>query len=782
MRKKTPRIKDRIAGWSASQPVNAAARAPVDRDAAALLYRHGSGGIAVSVAASAFLTMLPGPDTWGRALWFGVVCGVLCLRGCDIFLGYKQSAQPDWDGRRAIRRFGFGVVVTGALWAAFPLLFFSSLNETGRMALAVILSAMAGGSTTVLAAEETLARAYCALLLLPASFMFVLAGGRESTSLGLLGGLYFLVMAASARVTHRATMSAVVLSHKNEALMQRMDEEQQRTESANTELRRAEAALHEANQFLESRIKGRTAELEGLNERLRAEIAQRRNAQEALANSEAHFRTVIENASDVIYVSNAEGTIEYVSPTVTRVLGYEPDEIIGKGWAEFTHADDTPRAMERFKQGLSMPNSHAPLELQARHKNGSVLLVEAIGNNQLYNPAVRGIVVTIRDITDRRRLEDQFRQAQKMEALGRLAGGVAHDFNNLLTVICGYSELLAKRLPEGSALRRHAEQVHHAGGRATGLVQQLLAFSRKQVIQPAVLDLNEAVADLEKMLRRLIGEDVELTIAPWREPLCVLIDRTQFDQIVMNLSVNSRDAMPKGGALTISVHPHAARGGFECRDCPIARGDFMVLEVADTGTGMTDETRAHIFEPFFTTKEVGRGTGLGLSMVYGAVQQAGGHICLDTQWGKGTTFRICLPRVEKPAPAPEHIEGPANKGGQETILLVEDEDLVRTMLQEALEEAGYRVLAARHGEHALEVARQNETAIDLVVTDVVMPKMSGPDLVARLATVRPETKVLFVSGYSRQELAPGCNFLKKPFTPEELILKVRSVLDRAPRR
>lgn len=520
-----------------------------------------------------------------------------------------------------------------------------------------------------------------------------------------------------------------------------------------------------------------TADLERLNQRLRSEIAERRAAQQALVDREAHFRTLIENASDLIFVLSAAGVIEYVSPTVTRVLGYAPRELVGRNGVEFLDPHDAPAVTAAFQQGLTRAGSHSPLEFGARHRDGSSRVVEAIGSNQLDNPAVRGIVVNVRDITDRRRLEDQFRQAQKMEAVGRLAGGVAHDFNNLLTVICGYSELLAKGLGEADPLRRKVTQVQRAGERATALVQQLLAFSRKQVVEPAVVDLNEAVADMEKMLRRLIGEDVELTIVPWPEPLYVHIDRTQFDQIVMNLSVNARDAMPRGGVLSISTRHHTARGLPACRDCKIAAGDFAVLVVEDTGTGITEETRAHMFEPFFTTKDVGQGTGLGLSMVYGAVQQAGGHICLDTELGKGTAFRICLPKVRQPAPVQQEGAPAATRGGRETILLVEDEELVRTMLSDALAEAGYRVLEARHGEHALEVAGQYAAAIDLLLTDAVMPRMSGRELAAHLAPLRPNAKVLYISGYPRQELNPGCRFLKKPFTPDELIREVRAVFD-----
>ena len=540
---------------------------------------------------------------------------------------------------------------------------------------------------------------------------------------------------------------------------------------------RIAASLRSSHAELETRVRERTADLEKLNGRLRGEIAERRAAQQALADREAHFRALIENGSDVTYVANAEAVLQYVSPTVTRILGHGAADLIGRSGLDFIDPQDRPRVAARFRQGLSVDGPHAPLEFCVRHKDGSNRVVEAMANNRLADPAVRGVVITLRDITDRRRLEEQFRQAQKMEALGRLAGGVAHDFNNLLTVICGYSELIAKGLGPDDPLRRKVGQIKRAGDRATALVQQLLAFSRKQFVKPSVLDVNEAVADLEKMLHRLIGEDVELTISPASGPVFINMDRTQFDQIVMNLSVNARDAMPDGGALSILIRAQPETGDCGCRNCKHFADEFVILAVRDTGCGMSEETKAHLFEPFFTTKEVGKGTGLGLSMVYGAVKQVGGHVCLDSELGKGTTFRVCIPRVEKTDPVGEADGLPDVRGGKETILLVEDEELVRTTLSDALKYAGYNVLEAHHGEEALELLGRCGFEIDLLVTDMVMPRMSGRELASRLAVVRPDIPVLYVSGYPRQELAPGSRFLTKPFAPDELIREVRAALD-----
>ena len=538
-----------------------------------------------------------------------------------------------------------------------------------------------------------------------------------------------------------------------------------------------EAALLRSRCELEQRVHERTAELEILNDRLRGEVAERRQVERALADREARFRTLLENASDLIFLSNAATKLQYVSPTVTRVLGYNPTDLIGRTGFEFIDPQDLPLVEARFREGLTVEGSHSAFEFRVRHKDGSYRTVEAIGNNQLANPAVGGVVVTLRDITDRRRLEDQFRQAQKMEAIGRLAGGVAHDFNNLLTVICGYGDLLSRLLPEGDSLQRNATQIKRAGDRATALVRQLLAFSRVQEVHPSTVELNDAVQDLQKMLRRLIGEDIELTIDPAPEPVYVRMDRAPFDQIIMNLSVNAKDAMPDGGALAIVVRPHPLIEHVGCLTCRSACEALAVVVVRDTGIGMSEETKAHIFEPFFTTKPVGKGTGLGLSMVYGAVRQAGGHVCVETRPGQGTTFQICLPRVENPALIREGITPPLPPGGHETILLAEDEELVRTIMVDTLRDAGYHVLAARDGAQALDLLQAHNGEIHLVLTDVIMPRLSGPDLVRRLSATRSATKVLYTSGYPKDKLPPGACLLKKPFTPEELLREVRSTLD-----
>lgn len=383
-----------------------------------------------------------------------------------------------------------------------------------------------------------------------------------------------------------------------------------------------------------------------------------------------------------------------------------------------------------------------------------------------------------------RKSEEQLLQSQKLEAVGRLAGGIAHDFNNLLTVIRGYSELTLKRLGEEDPLRRGIEEINSASGRAASLTHQLLAFSRKQVMQPRVLDLNSIVANIEKMLRRMIGENIEMRTVIQPDLGNVKADPGQLEQVIMNLVVNARDAMPYGGKITIETSNVYLDDSYAKQYVSVGSGAHVMLAISDTGIGMDEETKQHIFEPFFTTKELGKGTGLGLSTVYGIIKQSEGSIWVYSEAGRGTTFKIYLPRVSASA-EDYRLPSALNKvaTGTETILLVEDADIVRKLATEVLESSGYRVLQAKSGEDALLLCEQEETRIHLLLTDVVMAKMSGKELADRLAPLRPEMKVLFMSGYTDDSIVhhgvldPRVSFIEKPFTPGGLTQKIREVLD-----
>jgi nitrogen-specific signal transduction histidine kinase len=409
------------------------------------------------------------------------------------------------------------------------------------------------------------------------------------------------------------------------------------------------------------------------------------------------------------------------------------------------------------------------------------------------NGEIGGVIGTYYDITDRKRVEAekeklqaQLQQAMKMEAVGRLAGGVAHDFNNLLTVIMGYSELLLQKIGKESPMHEEVEEIKRAGERAASLTQQLLAFSRKQIIEPKVVHLDHLVAEMHKMLTRLIGEDIALQATTGKSLGSVKVDPGQFQQILMNLVVNARDAMPDGGKIVIETANVDLDEGY-CAVHPYVKpGRFVMVAVSDTGKGMSEEVKAHIFEPFYTTKERGSGTGLGLATTYGAVHQAGGSIEVYSEVGIGTTFRIYLPRIEEEAVKPEKVDRPTDlPGGTETVLLVEDEDTLRTLCERILGDLGYQVMPARNGAEAIAVAQKYGERIDLLLTDVVMPGMSGRELATQLVLHHPEMQVLFMSGYTDDAIGKhgvldeGVSFIGKPYTPSALARKVRKVLDEA---
>jgi len=399
-------------------------------------------------------------------------------------------------------------------------------------------------------------------------------------------------------------------------------------------------------------------------------------------------------------------------------------------------------------------------------------------------PSVRRALDETMALKERRHLEDQLRQSQKMEAIGRLAGGIAHDFNNLLTAIIGYSQLLLCRIPDDDPMRLEVEEIEKAGKRAASLTSQLLSFSRKQVLQPEVLDLRTVISELAKMLARVIGEDIDLINLPAAESACVKADPGQIEQIIMNLAVNARDAMPRGGRLTIQTSVVDLDGRFADRDLLTAPGPYVVLSVSDSGFGMDKETQAHIFEPFFTTKPAGKGTGLGLSTVYGIVKQSGGDIWVYSEPGHGTTFKVYLPRVEfyTDTARPVAVRLGAHQSS-ETILLVEDEETVRRLTREVLKTQGYTVLEARDGVEALSIFEQRDGTIDLMLTDVVMPRIGGAELARRVRSISPNMKVVCMSGYTDDALLhhgvsdANIAFLQKPFTPAALTRKVREVLD-----
>jgi two-component system cell cycle sensor histidine kinase/response regulator CckA len=511
---------------------------------------------------------------------------------------------------------------------------------------------------------------------------------------------------------------------------------------------------------------------------------QRRQAEEALRASELRFRALVENSSDGLLLIDREGRVTYTTPSSERHLGWKPEEMIGRSVFDFLDPEDRGTVGVRMAEALRHPGRVVTAEGRILHADGSSRIMEGVAVNRLTDRSVRAIVLNVRDLTERRRLEDQLRQSQKMDAVGQLAGGIAHDFNNLLTAILGYCRLILDDVTLDNPLRTDLEEIRLAGERAAALTRQLLAFGRRQMLQPQIVDINTIVHDLEKLLRRLIAADVELVtaLAPGLPP--VLVDPASIEHVLMNLVVNARDAMPHGGRLLIETASVDLDESYAAGHAGVVAGPYVELAVSDTGEGMDEATRARIFEPFFTTKEQGRGIGLGLATVYGIVKQSGGHIWVYSEPGHGTVFKIYLPRAEatKITPKAESVQAAEKTTGWETVLLVEDENAVRALAREVLRRHGYVVLEARHGVDALRLAERHPDDIHLMITDVVMPHLGGRELAERLAAVRPKMKVLFMSGYTDQavmhrHLAPGSAFLQKPFTPESFARKVRSVLD-----
>ncbi|MBZ5596868.1 MAG: PAS domain S-box protein [Acidobacteriia bacterium] len=507
-----------------------------------------------------------------------------------------------------------------------------------------------------------------------------------------------------------------------------------------------------------------------------------------LVEGEELFRLITENAADMIAVVDAEGHRLYNSPAYQRVLGYSPEELRLTSSLEQIHPDDRVLVQEAAKEALRTGVGRR-IEYRMRHKDGSWCALESTASTILNSDRkVEKLVIVNRDITGRRRLEQQFHQAQKMEAVGRLSGGVAHDFNNLLGVIIGYGEILEEGMKKEDPMRDSVDEILRAGRQAAGLTRQLLAFSRQQVLESKVLDLNVVITEVEKMLRRLIGEDVELTTVLSPGLGRVKADQGQIEQIILNMAVNARDAMPHGGKLSLETANVEIDEAFaQSSPYPVQAGPYVCLCVTDTGVGMDAATQAQIFEPFFTTKEKGKGTGLGLSMVYGVVKQSGGHINVYSEPGVGTIFRVYLPSVpETVTPEQPRANLSTSLRGTETVLLVEDEDGLRTLTRNLLERSGYTVLVAKDGNEGLLTSQQYKPTIHLLLTDVVMPGMGGPALAQQLIRQRPEIKTVYMSGYTGKTVAghavldPGSFFLMKPFTRDGLASKIREALDSVP--
>jgi len=536
--------------------------------------------------------------------------------------------------------------------------------------------------------------------------------------------------------------------------------------------------LHGAQDYL---VKGRfDSHLLGRSVRYAIE---RKRAEEALRNSEERYRALFEGAAEGILVADLETRrFRYANRAVCNILGYTEEELTQLAVADIHPKESLDHVVAEFEAQTRGEKTVAPA-IPCLRKDGTVFYADVATARAVIDgrPCNIGFFT---DVTERRQLEEQLRQSQKMEAVGKLAGGIAHDFNNILTAILGYSELLERRFAEGDPARREVAEVEKAAQRAASLTRQLLAFSRQQVLEPKVMNINRLVAEMDRMLRQLIGEDIDLVTSLDASLGNTKVDSSQLEQVVLNLALNARDAMPHGGKITIETANVDLDENYARQHVTARPGSYVMLAVSDTGCGMDAETQSRIFDPFFTTKPMDKGTGLGLSTVYGIVKQSGGYIWVYSEPDRGTTFKVYLPRVESDVDEvkPADLESETT-GGAETILVVEDNEGIRTLMGEILQMNGYTVLKASGGAEALELAARGEQPIHLTITDVVMPGVDGRELAKRLAIVRPDLKVLFMSGYASDAVLhngiveEGTPFLQKPFTPESLARKVRRVLD-----
>ncbi|MBN1409207.1 MAG: PAS domain S-box protein [Spirochaetales bacterium] len=542
---------------------------------------------------------------------------------------------------------------------------------------------------------------------------------------------------------------------------------------------------------LSSAFNSMTSQLLQSHVELKAQLVEIEKSREALRESEERFRNIINNANEIIYTLSPEGIFTFVSPAWTRLLGHPVSDVEGQHFSQFINPEDLEVCEEFLGKVLSTGKPQQGINYRIKHMDGTwrwhtsvgSRVAEARGSPHYYVGIAQDITWSKKVEEDRVKLEQQLFQAQKMESIGRLAGGVAHDFNNMLNVILGYAELIRLDLSANDPNLKKIKEIERAAGHSRDITRQLLAFSRKQIISPVSLDMNKVIEDNLKMLKRLIGEDIDIRFYPAKDIWKVELDPSQLNQIIYNLAINARDALPDGGKLTIETSNASIDATYCDEHIGFSPGNYVVLSVSDNGMGMDKETQAHLFEPFFTTKEVGEGTGLGLATIYGIIKQNGGFINVYSEPGQGTTFRIYFNRITEKTEVKNREAEPSIKSAGGTILLVEDDEMVRSMTTIALERIGYNVLELETPTEALSIIEKGDIPFVLLITDVVMPEMNGIELKNKIAAVQPDIKVLFMSGYTANTIVhhgvldKNVHFIQKPFNLKELAKKVRESIE-----
>ncbi len=726
---------------------------------------------------------------WVLVLW--IVAGGRAL----LIYNYRRAIPSSWSSVDWSRWMLVGTTASGIGWGSSAYLLSHQLPLPYEVVHIFVLGGMTAGAVSVLSVFFPLFIWYALSVTLPILAHLFLSGHEFHLIMGLMGVLFLLATIHSAWNFNRALLSSMRLQIENLTLVRSLTTRTEAVERLNQEItkeihdrRVIEEQLRTAQGDLEQRILERTADLAQANARLQDEVQEHRRTERARLSSEKRFNYLTDNLNQGVWFARAHPPqILYVNPAFERIWGLPAARFYenSKLWRDCVHPDDQRVVVEVYDAELTSPTGRdVQLLYRIVRPDGKIRWIhDRMVVHRTDTGDVDSLSGITEDITDARELEDQLRQAQKMEAVGRLAGGVAHDFNNVMTVILGYSSVLLQELSQNSSARYFVQEIQRAGDRCAALTGQLLAFSRKQMLHPVSLDLHRIIRDLMTLLKSLIGEHVTIILQLDPTPRWVKADAVQLEQVLLNLAVNARDAMPHGGTLTIDtcqVFPDEVWGpGHDSR----TSRTYVRLRVHDTGTGIDPATKAKIFEPFFTTKPPGRGTGLGLSTVYGIVHQSGGTISVESAVGHGTTMTVFLPEVVLPHIAlPPVSPEPDHKTGTEIILLVEDEPSVRLLTQHILRTHGYTVHEAEDGFQALDLIRRNTLHIDLLITDLVMPGMNGKELAMRLRSHFGDLKILYMSGYSDNPPVTGGDvqghpiFLQKPFSPEDLIRLVREIL------